>query len=100
MTELKTTYETLSEALTELEEDDQLSFVNCSDDINDYESMPHYGFWIEIDQEALANEDVSKLYGFLKGHCDFESEQIYKDTNTKTEIFSLENIEIAWNILF
>lgn len=91
ITTLKTTYESLLETLELLEEEGVLSFIDCSEDVEQDGTSCHYGFWIDIyDSE---DEDVEELYLFLSGHCQYSSCQDFP-----LEMIEVDNIQIAWNL--
>lgn len=91
ITTLKTTYESLFETLELLEEEGVLSFIDCSESVEQDGTSCHYGFWIDIyDSE---DENVEELYFFLSGHCQWSSCQ-----NSPSEIMEIDGVEIAWNL--
>ena len=90
---LKTTYESLLETLTNLENMGLLSFVDHSDDVMADGSVCNYGFWIDVDESDVENEAIEDLYNFLSGHCQFSSCDDFP-----TEMMEIDGVAIAWNI--
>ena len=90
---LKTTYESLLEVLTDLEEKGLLNFIDHSESIQLDKSECHYGFWIDVDESDIEDEAIEELYDFLSGHC-----QVSSCDDFPTEMMEVDDVAIAWNV--
>lgn len=90
---LKTTYESLLETLTKLEEKGLLSFIDHSEDVMADNSDCHYGFWIDVDENDVEDELIENLYDFLSCHCQWSSCDDFP-----TEMMEIDGIAIVWNV--